>query len=174
MDDRIEQLSARLGALEDQIALYQLMSLYGPLVDSGQAERTASLWTEDGVYDWGGGTPEPGAAVAQGPAGAARGRDALAAMVDGPYHRAIIDGGAAHVIGLPHITLDGDTAAAISYSRLYRRERDGFRVWRVAANLWEFVRTETGWQVARRTNRLLDGSDEARALLGRAGETMTA
>jgi hypothetical protein len=69
------------------------------------------------------------------------------------------------VIGLPHIVLDGDTAVATSYSRLYRRDGDNFRVWRVGANRWEFVRTADGWRVKNRVNRVLNGGEEPRALL---------
>jgi hypothetical protein len=165
---RIERLEARLRALEDQLAIYQLMSAYGPLVDSGDAEATAALWVEDGVYDWGAGAPpEPGTPVKEGPAGAASGRAAIAAMVRGPYHQDIIQGGAGHVIGLPHVLIDGDRATAVSYSRLYRKDGENFRVWRVAANLWEFARTPEGWRVTLRTNRVLDGGAEARDLLRR-------
>jgi hypothetical protein len=38
-------------------------------------------------------------------------------------------------------------------------------VWRVAANRWELLRTPAGWRVTARTNRLLDGTEEARDLL---------
>ncbi len=174
-DARLARMEARLSLLEDQIALYQLMSLYGPLVDSGQAGRAAALWTEDGLYDWGAGPVADDVVsdgvVVEGAAGAARGRAALAGMVEGAFHQAIIAGGAGHVIGLPHITLMGDRARAISYSRLYRREGDGFQVWRVAANAWDFVRTAEGWRVERRINRLLDGQESARALLAGVGQT---
>jgi hypothetical protein len=170
-EDRLRRLEARTARLEDQVQLYQLMSRYGPLVDSGDAEGAASLWTEDGVYDWGGGStpsadgPASEGQVNKGAAGAAFGRAAVADMVRGAYHQRIIAEGAGHVIGLPHITVDRDTAFAISYSRLYRHDGDNFRVWRVAANRWEFVRTADGWQVARRVNRVLNGDAEARALL---------
>ena len=58
IEKRLAALEAKVHDLEDQVALYQLMSAYGPLVDSGDADATAGLWTEDGVYDWGGG-PKP-------------------------------------------------------------------------------------------------------------------
>lgn len=168
MDDletRLHALETRVRQLEDQIQLYQIMSAYGPLVDSGDAEATAGLWTEDGVYDWGGGSS---AGAKEGPQGAAHSAAEIADMVRGPYHQAIIKGGAAHVIGLPHVELDGDRAVGTSYSRLYRREGDNFRVWRVGANRWEFVRTEAGWRVKNRINRVLTGDDEPRQIL-RAG-----
>jgi hypothetical protein len=165
-DKRLAALETRLKDLEDQVALYQLMSAYGPLVDSGDAEATAALWVEDGVYDWGGGPkPADGAPVKEGAAGAAYSRSAVADMVRGPYHQEIIHGGAGHVIGLPHIVLNGDTAVATSYSRLYRRDGDNFRVWRVGANRWEFVRTPDGWRVKKRVNRVLNGGEEPRQLL---------
>jgi hypothetical protein len=171
IEKRLAALEAKVHALEDQVALYQLMSAYGPLVDSGDAEATAGLWTEDGVYDWGGGPkPAEGARVKEGPAGAAYSQAAIADMVRGPYHQEIIHGGAGHVIGLPHLKIDGDTAVGTSYSRLYRRDGDNFRTWRVGANRWEFVRTSDGWRVKYRTNRVLNGDAEARALLRRAVE----
>jgi hypothetical protein len=167
MEQRFAALETRLKELEDQVAIYQLMSAYGPLVDSGDAQATSKLWVADGVYDWGGGStpPAPDVPVKEGAVGAAYGRGAIAGMVRGPYHQEIIHGGAGHVIGLPHIVLKGDTAVATSYSRLYRRDGDNFRVWRVGANRWEFVRTPDGWRVKMRINRVLDGAEEPRALL---------
>jgi hypothetical protein len=174
IEKRLAALEAKVHALEDQVALYQLMSAYGPLVDSGDAEATAGLWTEDGVYDWGGGpAPAPGTPVKEGPvfkegaAGAAYSQAAIADMVRGPYHQEIIQGGAGHVIGLPHLKIDGDTAVGTSYSRLYRRDGDNFRTWRVGANRWEFIRTPDGWRVKQRINRVLNGDAEARDLLRR-------
>jgi hypothetical protein len=169
IDARLAAMEARLHALEDQVEIYQLMSAYGPLVDCGDAEGTAALWVEDGIYDWGSGAPpDPSGPVKEGPDGAAHSRAAIADMVRGTYHQAIIQGGSGHVIGMPHVTIGGDRATAVSYSRLYRHDGENFRVWRVGANLWEFVRTPAGWRVKVRTNRVLNGSEEARRLL-RAG-----
>lgn len=166
LEDRMQRLERRIAELEDQVQLYQLMSAYGPLVDSGDAEATAALWVEDGIYDWGGGgTPDPDAKVKEGAAGAAFSRAAIADMVRGRYHQQIIHEGAGHVIGLPHIVMNGDEAVATSYSRLYRHDGENFRVWRVAANRWEFVRTPEGWRVKRRINRVLNGGEEPRQLL---------
>ena len=171
IEQRLAALEATVHGLEDQVALYQLMSAYGPLVDSGDAEATAALWIEDGVYDWGGGPhPAPGTPVKEGPAGAAYSQAAIADMVRGPYHQEIINTGAGHVIGLPYLKINGDTAVGTSYSRLYRRDGDNFRTWRVGANRWEFVRTADGWRVKQRINRVLNGDAEARDLLRRGIE----
>jgi hypothetical protein len=156
MDDltaRFEALEARVRELEDHVALYQLMMGYGPAVDAGEAELAASRWTEDGVYD------------AQ--VGAWEGRDAIAGMVEGDMHQGIIRGGSAHVTALPYVTVDGDRAVATAYAQLCRADGDNFRVWRVTATRWEFVRTSAGWKVQRRVNRLLDGDPDAQDLLRR-------
>ena len=91
----------------------------------------------------------------------------------GEFHQKLIAGGAAHVLGVPHILIEGHRAVATCYSRVFRHGEGGFELWRVAVNRWELVRTPEGWRASYRTNRLLDGSEAARALLGRAGEAWT-
>jgi SnoaL-like domain len=155
MDDdasaRLTALEARVRILEDHVALYQLMMGYGPAVDAGECDLAAARWTEDGVYD------------AQ--VGAWHGRDAIAGMVQGEMHQDIIRGGSAHITAMPYIAVDGDHAVATAYAQLCRATGDGFRVWRVTATRWEFVRSGGAWLVQRRVNRLLDGDPEARELL---------
>jgi hypothetical protein len=41
-------------------------------------------------------------------------------------------------------------------------------VHRVSANRWEFVRTDEGWKIKRRTLRPLNGAPSAREILGGA------
>jgi ketosteroid isomerase-like protein len=151
----VQALAERVRVLEDQLAIYRLVASYGPAVDSGNADAVGRMWTEDGVYDVD--TPGP-----------LEGRASVSAMVAGKGHQSLIHGGAGHVMAMPVVTLDGDRAVATGYSRLYLRDGDGFRVWRVAANRWELQRTADGWQVTNRVNRVLDGRADARELLGRA------
>jgi len=158
LEERVRALEAEVALLADKLEIYQLVSAYGPSVDAGLARQAAELWTEDGVYD------------AQ--VGAWSGREAIAGMVEGPVHQALIHAGCAHVIGMRHIRLDGDTAVVTCYARLYRRDpaADGFFVWRLTANRWELSRTAEGWRVKHRVNRQLDGGQEARDLLARLEE----
>lgn len=146
----------RLRRVEDELEILRLVSAYGPAVDAGDGRRAASLWTEDGVYDT--------------DAGVWRGREAIAAMVAGEAHQQLLAEGVAHVLGVPHIRLEGDRAVATCYSRVFRRTADGFTPWRVAANRWELVRTEDGWRATCRTTRTLDGSAAGRDLLEKALE----
>jgi hypothetical protein len=156
VESRLAALEARLQAAEDELAIFRLVASYGPAVDSAtrpEVSRTAAaLWTEDGVYDVGG-------------MWAAEGRDAIAALFDGPRHQELVERGCAHVMGLPHIRVEGDRATAVTYSRIYRRAGEGYAVVRLSANRWDLQRTPAGWRIVNRVNRPIDGSEEPRAVL---------
>ena len=147
-----EGLARRVQALEDREAIRALIASYGPLADSGDAAGVAALWTPDGVYAVGG-------------MGEARGRDAIAALIEGPLHQGLMADGCAHVLGPVAIQLETDRATATGHSVVFRRAGDGFEAWRVSANRWALVRTEAGWLVERRDNQVLDGAEAARCLL---------
>src|SRR6516165_12204587 len=81
------------------------------------------------------------------------------------------------------VRVTGDTAVAISYLQILVPDRvgplfdvpnhgssRGFHVHRVSANRWEFVRTDEGWKIRRRTLRPLDGTPPAREILSGALE----
>jgi hypothetical protein len=147
-EDRLAALETRLAALEDELTIIRLMATYGPSVDALAADVTAGLWAEDGVYD-------AGVAVFEGAEG-------LRAMVETEPHRAYVRGGAAHVVSPPRVVVNGDTAVAVCHSQLLLHDEalDGWRVWRVTANRWDWARTPLGWRVTSRTNRPLDGSPQ--------------
>jgi uncharacterized protein (TIGR02246 family) len=141
-----------LQALEDREAIRALIAAYGPLADAGDSTGVAALWTEDGTYGVGG-------------IGTALGREAIAGLIDGPVHRALMADGCAHLLGPVAIDLEGDRATARGHSVVLRHTSSGFEVARLSANRWELVRTKVGWRVRHRENALLDGSEAARALL---------
>lgn len=148
----IAALEVRLRALEDREAIRALIARYGPLADSGNATGVAALWRDDGSYGI------FGMADAQGHA-------AIAALIDGPVHQQLMADGCAHLLGPVAIDLAGDEASARGVSIVFRANGSGFEVFRVSANRWDLVRSESGWQVLRRENALLNGQDAARALL---------
>jgi SnoaL-like protein len=150
-ESRLAALETRIGFLEDQLAIYQLLATYGPSVDSRNGAVTASLWTEDGRYDYGGSPLE--------------GADNIGGLVDREPHVGYVADGCAHVISMPHVTIDGDRAVATGYSRVYLNQGDHWRVERAGANRWELVRIAGRWRVSGRKNRLLNGTGEARDLL---------
>ncbi|MFE3543778.1 nuclear transport factor 2 family protein [Nocardia sp. NPDC059177] len=151
----LEALVRRVRVMEDKWQILELLSAYGPAVDSGSADATAEIWTEDGEYDV--------------DSGRLCGRGELRAMVGSAPHQGFITEGSAHMLSLPHVEVDGDRAVAIGHTQLVLKvpgTTADFQVARITANRWELVRTDGRWRVERRVARLLDGRSEARALLG--------
>jgi len=159
-------LEQRLRRIEDRLEIYNLIASHPPSADTGAGEYTASVWTEDGVFDRGAEFPRP------------TGRAAIAGGSANPEHHRALEQGIAHFAGLPHVRVTDDTAIAISYLQILVPDgvgpvfevpnhgaSRGFHVHRVSANRWEFVRTDEGWKIRRRTLRSLDGSEAARDLL---------
>lgn len=154
---RLAAIERRLGFVEDELAITRLVLAYGPLVDSGSAAAAAQLWTEDGSYEF------------QADVAPLIGRDGMRQMVDGAAHHSHLARGCAHVLTAPHVRVDGDRAVATCYSLMHHYVPDTgrFQVSRVSANRWELERGSDGWLVRRRTNRLLNGSPDARRLFAR-------
>ncbi|TFV64316.1 nuclear transport factor 2 family protein [Geodermatophilus sp. DF01-2] len=148
---RLAELERRLQQLEDERAVAQVIAAYGPLVDGGDADRVAALWAPEGVYD----VDEL----------LMTGRAEITAMVRSTAHQNWIAGGCAHVVGPPHVTVTGDEAVAVCHSLMVVHDEGRFVVRRATANRWRLHRGAEGWQVAERTNRVLDGRDEAPRLL---------
>ena len=146
---------ARLAALEDREAIRALIASYGPLADAGDARGVAGLWCEDGEY-------------APAGYGVAKGRAAIAALIEGETHQSLMAQGCAHVLSTPAITVDGSTAVATNHSLVLRNCGDTYEVWRASANRWALEKQGGEWLVRRRDNHPLDGSAAARALLGLA------
>jgi len=161
-------LDQRLRAIEDHLAILNLIASHPPSADTGADYFTRAVYVEDGSMDLGGGK-------------GARGNAAIAAISKTPEHKAAIDGGLAHFAGLPRIDIDGDRAVVTSYLQIVTPNNGaepvavpghgsskGFRIHRIGANRWELTRTAQGWKIARRTLRPLDGSEPARDILRQA------
>jgi SnoaL-like protein len=162
-------LEQRVREIEDRLEIYNLIATHPPSADTGNGPYTASVWTEDGVFDRGAEFPRP------------TGRAAIAGGSSNPEHHRAIEQGIAHFAGLPYVRVEGDTAFAITYLQILVPDRvgptfevpnhgssQGFHIHRVSANRWEFVRTEDGWKIKSRTLRPLDGSAPAREILSGA------
>lgn len=143
-------LEQRLRALEDRAEIAELIARYGPAVDSADAAAVSALWTADGNYRFD--DTELDA-------------DGIRSLVELPTHRDYLTRGCAHVLSAPRIEVDGDTAVAVTHSVVLLHDHDHWRAARVSANRWELVRTDDGWRVRHRRNRLLDGREAARELL---------
>lgn len=137
----MDSLSERIQRIEDIEAIRNLIASYGPLADRGDARAVAHLWLEDGEYDVGG-------------YGIAKGRAAIAALIEGDTHRELMADGCAHILSPHQIDIDGADASAIGYSMVIRKNAEGFAIWRIASNQWRLARQGDGhWLVASRVNR---------------------
>ncbi|MBF6451121.1 nuclear transport factor 2 family protein [Nocardia elegans] len=148
---RLAELERRLRDVEDQLAITRLLASYGPLVDSGDAEATAALWTEDGEYD------VPGAHM--------RSQEAIRSMVLSDAHRKLIETGSTHFIGPAQIEVEGDRAIAVCESILVLRAEDSYRILMSGSHRITLVRTDGEWKIRHRITRELNGRREARELL---------
>jgi hypothetical protein len=159
-----KMLEDRLRAVEDKLAIYHLIASHPPAADTGTESYYVDAFAEDGVIDLGTKT--------------ATGNDKIGAVVKTPEHQAAIAGGLCHFAGLPRVTLDGDSAVALSYLQVIAPNREakpvelsghgvssGYRIHRLGVNRWDLKRTDDGWKVTRRAYRMLDGTEDARALL---------
>jgi len=154
LEENIAALQARVQQLEDHLEITQLVAQYGPSVDSGSAEATADLWTQDGSFD------AVGAITMHG-------HEQIAGMVRSQGHQDLILHGCGHVLTVPHVVVDGDEARGRSYALNIRWDAEEQRFWvaRLSANTWHWVRTDDGWKVKERVNANLDGTPEHRAVL---------
>ncbi len=153
--ERIADLERRLHRLEDERDIAGLLAAYGPLVDAGDADAAAGLWTEEGVYDVGGWVMT--------------GREEIAAMVRSADHQGLIAQGCCHFFGPPVITVDGDDAVAVCESTLLvRRERGGYAVLRAGVHVLRLTRHPGGWRIVTRTARQLDGRREVWEMIAAA------
>ena len=161
-------LENRLRAVEDTLAIYHLIASHPPAADTGTDSYYRDAFMIDAAIDLGGGKAKTG-------------NEEIAGVVKTPEHQAAIAGGLCHFAGLPRVQLNGDSAVAISYLQVIAPNREakpvelsghglssGYRIHRLGANRWDLKRTPDGWKVARRAYRMLDGTDDARALLRQA------
>jgi ketosteroid isomerase-like protein len=148
-------VEARLRALEDRLAIYQVICGYGYAVDGLNADAVGSCYVEDGIY-------------AVGDIGAFEGRERIAAITRDPGHRQLVATGCAHMSSLPHVVVKGDRATATCHTMVAMHNKDGFYIGRLSASRLELARQSQGdWKIVHRQNYMLSGDPAGPALLGR-------
>jgi uncharacterized protein (TIGR02246 family) len=145
----VAELTHRVQALEDQLAIQNVIVRYGLAADAGDADGAAAVFTDDGVYDVDVGRME--------------GRPAVRALIDGERHQTMV-GRCAHQMGPFVIALEGDRAVATGYSRVYLHAPEATLVYRVSFNRWFLARRGDQWLIERRVTRVL-GHEEALSVL---------
>jgi uncharacterized protein (TIGR02246 family) len=152
--DLVAQLLKRVEALEDERAIQKVLTRYGFAVDSGDADGTGNIYTEDTHIDIDG-------------VSFMDGRDQARGIVTSPLHQGIMPN-CAHVMGPFVIELGGETAVATGYATVYVKEDGQVRVWRQSYGRWTLRKDPDGvWRVLERISRST-GRDDCQAVLNAA------
>src|ERR1700761_975270 len=154
MTDPNRSIEQRLQAIEDRLEILNLVAAHPPGADSASHDFAESFWLADGTVD---------------SAGQPKGYESMIGVLNTPGFAEAQRQGICHFAGLPHITIDGDTAVATSYLQILAADPDGkpfelsahgtskgYRVLRLSANRWELVRTPEGWRIKSRSLRGMD------------------
>jgi hypothetical protein len=151
-------VEVRLRALEDQLAIYQVVCSYGYAVDGMNSDAVGSCYVEDGVY-------------AVGDIGAYEGRERIAAITGDPSHLAYVKAGCAHISTLPYVVIEGDRAAATCHTMVAMHGENGFFIGRLSASRLELARqTDGSWKILHRQNYMQNGDPAGPMLLARLKE----
>lgn len=144
-----EEVSARIGRIEDRVALLNLEGLYARLYDSRDARAWALLFTEDGIYQ--------GRRLSNMPEqNFVQGRDALMRFCESEPASGI------HSMHVPELVIrDSDAIGRIHFqfsgsytdvdSRHHSRSVTGYYDVR-------YVKSASGWLIARRVTTYLEST----------------
>lgn len=156
---KVENLTKRVRALEDEREIRELLSRYGYNADAGRDEAYLDLFTEDGAYD-----------ISMGESHSAyptivrfEGRDALRDFIKDPraHHRPDYYRQSLHVQGNNVVVhVEGDSAVVNSYSIVLRRS-DASAAYLHAAgtNRWLLERVDGSWRIKERRRREIGHPD---------------
>ena len=98
LESRLGQLEERLQDLEDEREIHKLIVTYGFAADTGDANRVADRFAEEGIYD-------------VGTRAVMNGRQGLREMITGDAHQSLLPN-SAHTFGPGVIKVDGIKAVA--------------------------------------------------------------
>ncbi|HEX7819247.1 MAG TPA: nuclear transport factor 2 family protein [Sphingobium sp.] len=153
-----QSIEARLLALEDRQAIYQLICGYGYSVDGCNTASVGNCYVDDGVY-------------AVGDLPGFIGREAIEAITRDPGHLGLVAAGCAHLSSLPFVVIEGDRAVATCHTMVPMHGEKGFFIGRLSASRIEAARQPDGsWKIVHRQNYMLNGNPEGPALLARLNE----
>lgn len=153
-----QSVERRLQALEDRLAIQQVVCGYGYAVDGLNAAAVGSFYVDDGVY-------------AVGDIGRMEGRETIEAITRDPGHLGYVAAGCAHISTVPYVVLDGDHAVATCHTMVNMHGENGFYIGRMSASRIELARQVNGeWKIVFRQNWMLDGNPAGSQMLGRLNE----
>ena len=136
VEKALAALTARVRALEDELAITRVLTSYGLTVDSDDADGCADLYTDDAVV-----TIDDEATFA--------GREQIRTIVTCDEHQAILPG-CAHVMGPFVIRVDSDRAVATGYATIFTAGQGQREVLRQSFGRWELSRIDNRWRITNR------------------------
>ena len=153
----------RLNRVEAELAIRNVIALYGLAADCGDVDTALSCHTADAVYV----VSDPNAGRGAGSGDLKLiGHDAIANMLTSDMHQSLLPN-CAHTVGPLVVTVTGESAAALGYSRVYNKTGDIPILMRLAFNQWMMQKVDGNWQIARRESRVI-GEAAAQKMLKEA------
>ncbi len=156
----MRDLEARLRRIEAELAIRNLINLYGLAADCGDIATALHCHTQDAIYIVS--NPNAGRGAASSDL-QLTGHAEIAAMLGSDMHQSLLPN-CAHTTGPVTLSVDHDSAQAVGYSRLYHIKEGAPTLMRLAVNHWQFRCENDEWKICRRTSRLV-GEAEAQKLL---------
>jgi SnoaL-like domain len=147
MDD-IAELRAEVRFLKDHLEITQLLMMHPLAIDACEAEFWMSNWTEDSVFDR---TADPN--KHSGNYQGTYGKPTMLEEINSPELAALRRSGFMHLSTSPSVLVEGDQASATSYTQLMALKEQGYQVWRIVVNRWEFRRESGRWLISKRASR---------------------
>ncbi len=148
---------------EAELAVRNVMALYGLAADCGDIDTALSCHTPDAVYivsnpNAGRGDTSPDLEL--------KGHKAISDMLSSEIHQSLLPN-CAHTVGPFVVAIEGRHANVTGYSRVYH-QKDGTPVlMRLAFNVWKLRETDEGWKIAFRESRVM-GEPAAQEMLKKA------
>lgn len=150
----------RLSQVEAELAIRNVIALYGLAADCGDVPTALSCHTPDAVYVVS--NPRAGR---DGDAADLKlvGHQAISEMLTSEMHQSLLPN-CAHTVGPLHVTVKGVTATVLGYSRVYNATDNKPDLMRLAFNRWDMACIDSDWKIARRESRVM-GEQAAQTLL---------
>jgi hypothetical protein len=150
----------RLRRVEDQLAIYQIISAFNAAADSTNIDLAYELWDENCeliLMPPGTLNPNGGSMPSYG---TNRGHEGVRDVMMGEHHQMLVTKGSGHINSLPHVEIEGDLASATTYQTLFLFKDGQFVLDRLHAARWELIRTKHGWRIARRVTEAMQAPNQ--------------
>lgn len=149
-----------LAKVEAELAIRNVITLYGLAADCGDIETALSCHTRDAIYV----VSNPRAGRSSDAADLElHGHQAISDMLSSDMHQSLLPN-CAHTVGPLHVKLEGKKARVLGYSRVYNNTGNRPTLMRLAFNSWTMQKDVNDWKIARRESRVM-GEEEAQTML---------